>query len=463
MSRRGVLLTALWPLPVFCVLGLALFGGERARAPLPVFLDTTAKAGITFQLLSSRTPQKYLIESMPGGVAMLDYDGDGFEDLFFVNGARLQNPMPPGAVPDKSDPKYWNRLYHNNGDGTFTAETGQDHALRQKIHHDAPPRGANGLAQADFARPLGDRNQHDVQDPHATQRQRDHRDGSQERGHRDENLVHQLGALHGVPDVHCALVVRIELVIAPQHPQNLLARRLPFSQRGRHVDDVVDDAGMEIIVVGRQVADHGRVGHVDFIAVQTVVAAVLVLGRHQADDAERQTIQEDLRARRGVPFAEQLLADVIAQYGHALGIGFVGIYQEAAPSDGYGADLGIQWLDAIHCERSAVVSTGHLRAILQLADHPADQIAFRAYVVYVVVSEANPPTGALSAHLLLRAAGKQQHDVLAKLLGVVALALREAVPHGYDQDDRSHAPGDSRHGQKAAELVAEQAGCDLRQ
>ena len=127
MSRRGVLLTALWPLPVFCVLGLALFGGERARAPLPVFLDTTAKAGITFQLLSSRTAQKYLIESMPGGVAMLDYDGDGFEDLFFVNGARLQNPMPPGAAPDKSDPKYWNRLYRNNGHGGFidvTEKTG---------------------------------------------------------------------------------------------------------------------------------------------------------------------------------------------------------------------------------------------------------------------------------------------------------------------------------------------------
>src|ERR1022692_4621582 len=127
MSRRGVLLTALWPLPVFCVLGLALFGWERARAPLPVFLDTAAKAGITFQLLSSRTPQKYLIESMPGGVAMLDYDGDGFEDLFFVNGARLQNPMPPGAPPDKSDPKYWNRLYRNNGHGGFidvTEKTG---------------------------------------------------------------------------------------------------------------------------------------------------------------------------------------------------------------------------------------------------------------------------------------------------------------------------------------------------
>jgi hypothetical protein len=60
---------------------------------------------------------------MPGGVAMLDYDGEGFEDLFFVNGARLQSPMPSNAAPDKSDPKYWNRLYRNNGHGGFTDVT----------------------------------------------------------------------------------------------------------------------------------------------------------------------------------------------------------------------------------------------------------------------------------------------------------------------------------------------------
>ncbi len=100
------------------------YGAVAEReAPLPMFEDVTARSGVAFRLLSSRTPQKYLIETMPGGVAMLDYDKDGREDLFFVNGAALKSPMPPGAAADKSDPKYWNRLYHNNGDGTFTDVT----------------------------------------------------------------------------------------------------------------------------------------------------------------------------------------------------------------------------------------------------------------------------------------------------------------------------------------------------
>ena len=90
---------------------------------LPTFADVTAKSGIHFHQQSSKTSRKYLIESMGGGVAMFDYNNDGLMDLFFVNGAALHDPMAPGAQPDKSDPRYWNRLYRNNGDGTFTDVT----------------------------------------------------------------------------------------------------------------------------------------------------------------------------------------------------------------------------------------------------------------------------------------------------------------------------------------------------
>ena len=86
---------------------------------LPTFSDVTAKAGIQFQHQASRTSPKYLIETMGAGVAWLDYDGDGLLDLFFVNGAALEDPQPDGKLPDKSDPRYWNRLYRNNGSETF--------------------------------------------------------------------------------------------------------------------------------------------------------------------------------------------------------------------------------------------------------------------------------------------------------------------------------------------------------
>jgi enediyne biosynthesis protein E4 len=87
------------------------------------FVDVTRRAGVSFRTEGSPTSQKYLLETMGGGVAIFDYDGDGKMDLFFVNGAKLADPMKEGTQPDKSDPRYWNRLYHNNGDGTFTDVT----------------------------------------------------------------------------------------------------------------------------------------------------------------------------------------------------------------------------------------------------------------------------------------------------------------------------------------------------
>lgn len=108
------------------VLWLALCARVVAQGPgplLPVFTDVTETSGVEFRNASSGTSQKYLLESMVGGVAAFDYNGDGLLDLYFVNGAELGDPMPPGAMPDKSDPRFWNRLYRNEGGWRFTDVT----------------------------------------------------------------------------------------------------------------------------------------------------------------------------------------------------------------------------------------------------------------------------------------------------------------------------------------------------
>ncbi len=83
------------------------------------FVDAAQKLGIHFKHEASPTSKKYLLETMGSGVALFDYDNDGRLDIFFANGAHLDDPMPKGAFPKKDDPKYWNRLYHQKPDGTF--------------------------------------------------------------------------------------------------------------------------------------------------------------------------------------------------------------------------------------------------------------------------------------------------------------------------------------------------------
>ena len=83
------------------------------------FVDATAAVGVHFRQQASPTSRKYLLETMGSGVALFDYDNDGRLDIFFANGAPIQDLTPRGTVPKKNAPKYWNRLFHQKTDGTF--------------------------------------------------------------------------------------------------------------------------------------------------------------------------------------------------------------------------------------------------------------------------------------------------------------------------------------------------------
>jgi hypothetical protein len=101
-------------------------GGLCAALALPQLIaeDTSAirfvnrqkASGVQFVLDSCPTEDKPVIDSVLGGVALFDYDNDGYLDIFLTNGATI-----PGLTKDS--PRFYNRLYHNNHDGTFTDVT----------------------------------------------------------------------------------------------------------------------------------------------------------------------------------------------------------------------------------------------------------------------------------------------------------------------------------------------------
>ncbi len=88
---------------------------QSVSAPI-LFEDIAQKSGLTFITDSSPTPNKNQPETMVAGVALFDYDNDGYLDVYVVSGASIPSL-------EKNNPKYWNRLYHNNHDGTFTDVT----------------------------------------------------------------------------------------------------------------------------------------------------------------------------------------------------------------------------------------------------------------------------------------------------------------------------------------------------
>ena len=88
----------------------------KTAPPIAHFTDMATKAGFTAPVVfGGENTKKYIIETTGTGVAIFDYDNDGWPDIFIVNGTKLEG-FAPGKAPRS-------HLYHNNHDGTFTDVT----------------------------------------------------------------------------------------------------------------------------------------------------------------------------------------------------------------------------------------------------------------------------------------------------------------------------------------------------
>ncbi len=109
-------------LSVICALSVL---GDEPKPGSESLFGLRPLIGVDFTLRNSPTLRKYLIETMPGGVALLDYNNDGLLDIFLVNAGHVSDPLRSPVTFGRHDPAYWNRLYRQNRDGTFSDVTVQ--------------------------------------------------------------------------------------------------------------------------------------------------------------------------------------------------------------------------------------------------------------------------------------------------------------------------------------------------
>ncbi len=92
----------------FLLLPLSAVPAQDNRLATVRFRNARSGAGLNFVLENDASPRKHLVETMAGGVATFDYDGDGLTDIYLTNGASLPSLK-------KTSARYWNRLYRNLG------------------------------------------------------------------------------------------------------------------------------------------------------------------------------------------------------------------------------------------------------------------------------------------------------------------------------------------------------------
>ena len=118
MNRRWWLKGAATAVTGYMLRPLPAWGFSSATKPayFPRYVDVAKQAGLLAKtVVVGHESKDFLLSTTGGGIALFDYDNDGWLDIFVVNGWGLKD-FPKGEEPT-------NHLYHNNRDGTFTDVT----------------------------------------------------------------------------------------------------------------------------------------------------------------------------------------------------------------------------------------------------------------------------------------------------------------------------------------------------
>ncbi len=186
--------------------------------------------------------------------------------------------------------------------------------------------------------------------------------------------------------------------------------------------------------------------------IESIVARVLILGRHHADNRIREIAHVDRLAERRTG-GKELFLHIAAEDSDAARFALIIPVIEAALGHRDGPNLGERRQRADHRYRSGVVEAAHARICPQFRQDVSACRRLRLHEQMVSVFPVHGATGPRASGLHARPSREDDHDVLAEVCRNLLLSHSHPLACSHHQRDGDYTPGDSEHGEEGAQLV----------